>query len=224
MTGRGILIAVILGVFASGPLAAKEPLGLIVYKAGEAYLTSGGKTRAAQANELVGRGDTLKTKSGKVTIQLKAGVVFAISNNTEVNIAKLDDKASAIKLKQGSVAGQVKSSKGYGFQIIAPTAVAGVRGTDVIVEADEKGDSKVMVENGTVDVSDEQGKEKQAVGDGEKVVCSTKGIQKGIMDAFEKQKFEIFKEFNRVKKMNLEMIIEQKRQNRELIQKQLQMP
>lgn len=222
MIHKKAIVATLLAVFVSFPLAAKEPLGLIVYKNGGAVLVSGGRERSVNTNDLVGQGDALKTTSGRITVQLRSGVVFAISPNTEVSMDKLHEKAAGLKVKKGAVAVQIKKGDGFDFQITTPTAIAGVRGTDVIVEVDPaKKEDKVMVENGTVEVTDEKGEKKESVGDGQKVVCTTQGIQRGILEAFEKQKFQIFAEFARVKKANLEMIIEQKRINRDLMKKQL---
>ena len=224
MIVRMMLVTSFVGVCFVFPLSAKEPLGLVVYKNGGALLVSGSRTRNLQTNDLVGQGDVLRTTTGRITVQLRSGVVFAISPNTNVTVDKLQAKAVSLKVGQGSVSAQVKKGDGFEFQVVAPTAIAGVRGTDVIVEVEPaKGESKVMVENGTVEVTDPSGEKKEVVGDGEKVTSTTKGIQKGILEAFEKQKFEIFKEFDRVKKANLEMIIEQKRINRDLMKKQMEM-
>ena len=224
MIRRTLLIVVLLGAFVTFPLSAKEMLGLVVYKTGHAVMVSGSKTKSVHTNDLVGQGDQLKTTTGRMTVQLRSGVVFAIAPNTQVSVDSLQQKGVSLKIKGGSVAAQVKKGGGFSVRIVAPTAIAGVRGTDVIVEADPaKGESKVLVENGTVEVADEKGEKKEVVTDGEKVTCTTQGFQKAILEAFEKQKFAIFQEFNKVKKANLEMIIEQKRINRDIMNKQMEM-
>ncbi len=223
MNRRIAAISTVLVFFLAAPLAAKEALGLVVYKNGPAFLVVGSKSRAINTNDLVGQGDVLKTGAGRMTVQLKSGVVFAIAPNTQVTVERLQQAAVSIKVSQGSVAGQVKKGDGYKMQLVTPTAIAGVRGTDVIVEADPtKGESKVLVENGTVEVTDPKTEKKEVVNHGEKVTSTTEGLQKGILEAFEKQKFQIFQEFERVKKANLEMIVEQKRINRELMRKQME--
>jgi len=195
-------------------LEAGKPMGLVVFKKGRVYLYRGGKRSVLKKDDLLMARDRIRTgRRAKVSIQFRTGAIFRIGPKSNVTIRSLHRKSVAMKLGSGSVAGRVK---GYRVQITTPTAIAGVRGTEFIVESSQK-KAKVLVNKGIVEVTNPRGVEKKTVTAGKKVVATTRGLQLSIMQAYEKQKFKIFAEFNRVKKANIEMLIEQKRRNMEMM-------
>lgn len=219
-------VILLLPLFFPGPVSADgEPLGLVVYTKGQAHLVHGGKKQNLQKDTLVGAGDSLQTTAnGHITVQFRTGVIFRVGPRSNVKVKTLAANAVRMSVSGGSLGTRLRRPGDYRIDIETPTAVAGVRGTDVIVEVnEEKKESKVMVDKGVVEVTDSKGENKTAVEAGTKVTATTTGLQKGILEAFEKQKFEIFQQFEKEKRKNIEMLIEQKRRNRELMEQQQKM-
>ena len=211
----------------TAPLAAKSPLGMVVFKKGSVKVIRSGKTKRAGVNFLVEAGDTIRTASGaRVSVQLSSGVIFQVGPSSAMKINSLGKRIN-LGLKRGSMSGRFKRGKSRSMRIQTPTAIAGVRGTDFIVEVNDSGgakpDSKVMVDKGAVNVKDARtGKQAMVKAGNKGVVSVTRGIQTGIMEAYEKQKFAIFEQFNRQKKANIEMLMEMKRKNRDMFNRQNQ--
>ena len=223
-----ILIFGLVIALGSSPLLAGSGMGLVVFKKGASYIYKGGVKNKLKNNSLVNPGDTVQTtKSSRVSIQFASGIIVQVGPASRVKISSITAHKSHrdvnLSLSSGSIAGR-KKGKYNKLQIRTPTAIASVRGTDFIVETnDESGEpeSKVMVDKGRIDVNDKNSDKTVVVKTGTKAVVSkTKGIISGILEAHEKQKFAIMKQFNRQKKANLEMIIEQKRKNQEMLRKQ----
>lgn len=192
--------------------------------------------RVIQKNTTLAAGAEIRTgKKSSVTLQLSPTLMCRIGENTVLRLETLSGK-TRLQLKTGSVGARVQPNTGTQMQVVTPTAVAGVRGTEFIVESDagdisqadegstENPESRVLVNEGTVAVSpanDETAS--RDVGAGNKIVSDGENLKLSILAQFEKQKFSIFDGFEKLKKKNYEAYLEQVRRNEELKEQMEQM-
>ena len=112
--------------------------------------------------------DTIRTgKDGIVDIQIVDGVIIRIKQNSELKLSEIliEDNGNIIKTKLDLKSGKVftKTTKKLNgessFVIATPTFVAGVRGTEFIVE-ESGGKEQTLVSDGAVNIEklDENGK------------------------------------------------------------------
>lgn len=221
-----LLLISLLAAFASLPLQAQTArMALVVFKKGTATVVHAGKESPAKVNDIIYEKDEIRTgKDGELSIQLASGVMMKVAPGSAlvVEMISRDGKESnfALQLKQGSMLAKAdREGKGLNMTIQSPTAIAGVRGTELIVDASPDR-TAVLVNNGSVHVTDPAGTRSVDVEGGNKVVADTQGFQQGIMDAFEKQRFAILDQFEKEKRANFENVLDQIRRNRELIEGQ----
>ena len=154
------------GLFVSCKPKKKVPDGkdrpmivaLLIGKSGK--LIRDQKTLDLKAGDFLYSSDRIEL-GAKTTadIQTAAGIVFKLGENSTLDIAnaiKLTNGGTydALELKKGSVFAKIqKMPAGSEFTIRTPSFVAGVRGTEFLVESDESGKSKVAVKEGKVAVS-----------------------------------------------------------------------
>ncbi len=221
ITNRFIFLLLI-SFFVSGALSGLTAAGhaLIVGVKGSAKVEQSGKTKAARKDMLVKTGAVVRTaKKAFVMIQLSKTLIVRVGESTVVTLSELKEGGNGqLTLSKGSVGAKVDSSTKHKFSVATPTATASVRGTEFIVETPEENpeeEATVLVNEGEVAVEDEAGNS-AAVGEGSKAEVSAEGLKTSIMEEFEKQKFEIFAEFEKLKKLNYEAFVEQLRRNEEL--------
>jgi hypothetical protein len=142
--------------------------GVVTFAKGDNKLLSkDGKERLIKRETLFFKEDTIVTsKDGIVDIQLVDGVMIRIKQSTELKLQDIlvEDNGNSIKTKMNLKSGKVftKSSKKLNadssFVIVTPTFVAGVRGTEFIVE-DSEGKDQALVSDGSVSIEalDENG-------------------------------------------------------------------
>ncbi|MBI2251413.1 MAG: FecR domain-containing protein [Armatimonadetes bacterium] len=100
---------------------------------------------------------TLKNSEAKILIQ--GGHVIRLYENTQIQLAKLDEKASAKGFKFIQNIGKIWThvEKLFGkdeyFEVQTPTAVLAVRGTDFYSQVEADGTTKVGVGSGQIEVS-----------------------------------------------------------------------
>jgi len=105
--------------------------------------------------------DEIRTgKDSVADIQLMDGVIIRIKQNSVITLKKIwvdsgrKEMAANIELNKGAIFAKVisKLTKNSAFNVKTPTSVAGVRGTEFLVQ--ESGDkSEVLVNDGTVAVN-----------------------------------------------------------------------
>ena len=215
---KAILLSIVF-LFGAASLEAAKPMALVVFASGKAELRRGEKTQKLKVRTLLEEGDVILTHDkARVSIQFSEGVISQIGAGTTIEISTLKKSGgnveAALKMQQGSLAMSVARG-GNAIQVTTPTSVAGVRGTEFIIESEEEA-TQVLVNEGTVNVSN--GTEDEDVEAGHKVTASAEALQGGILAAFEKQKFEIIEQLKKSREKNLEHLIEQIRKNQELIQ------
>ncbi len=114
-----------------------------------------------EAGQGIELGDIIRTKEdSKVEITFTDGTVIGVAANTKINIMDYlvegtERKRGLIKLSRGKLRAIVtKASKGAKpgrFNVVTPTAITGVRGTDFFV-FHSKGLTKLAVKEGSVDI------------------------------------------------------------------------
>ncbi len=143
--------------------------GVITFNKGDNKLVSKeGKEQKIQREMFFFKEDTIRTgKDGIVDIQIVDGVIIRIKQNSELKLSEIliEDNGNIIKTKLDLKSGKVftKTTKKLNgessFVIATPTFVAGVRGTEFIVEESEDKE-QTLVSDGAVNIEklDENGK------------------------------------------------------------------
>ena len=203
--------------------AAEKPLGIVVFIKGKVEIKRAGKNRRVKRHNLVHTGDEIRTsKTAKVSVQFGDGAIFSVGPDTTLVIKSLQDirqkRLIHMNMKKGSVAGKVRKGK-YDVSIKTPAAIAGVRGTEFIVEARDAA-TKVLVNQGEVRVTSADGKNEAMVQAGKKIEADVANFQQSIMEEHEKQKFKIVEQFDKQKESNFQALVEQQRRTEEMFEEQ----
>lgn len=222
------LIAILLTASSFLALHAEEKaLALVVQTAGKSDLVRDGKTLGVKANDLVRKGDLLRTsKDASMSVQLSTGAIFRMGPDTEVALQDLvrDGTGFHVKLdvKKGQLASKLDQlSKKDTYQVQTPTAVAGVRGTSFIVEISSAVQSaEVLVSDGAVAVTDNKTGTEQVCPSGSKIVADGRAMIQSLVDEHEKEKFRIFADMKKFQRENFEQLIEQQKRNQEMMRQQ----
>ncbi len=142
--------------------------GVVTFTKGDTKLLSkDGKEKKIQKDTFFFKEDTIITgKDGIVDVQLSDGVVIRVKQNSKLKLQDIivGDNGNTInaklKLESGKVFAKTdkKLASGSSFKISTPTFVAGIRGTEFIVE-DSDGKDQTLVSDGSVSVEtlDENG-------------------------------------------------------------------
>lgn len=165
------LVGIILALSACKKEAAVEnaPVGEVISTEGEALITRGANTLPAALNAPLFLNDVIETKTGKIKIKFKDDSTFALSDNSKIIITQFlmdsatNTRTSKIDMAKGqlrSVVSKHFTGAGSEVNIATPTAVAGIRGTELAVAA-EPDKSSVYVLDGTVEVYKPQEPEKR---------------------------------------------------------------
>jgi rhodanese-related sulfurtransferase len=142
---------------------SKDYIGKITKTEGKAVILKIGELRASpvEAGLVVELGDIIRTMDeSKVEITFTDGSVVGLAANSKIDIMDYlvegtERRKGLIKLSRGKLRAIVtKASKGAKpgrFNVITPTAITGVRGTDFFV-FHVKGLTKLAVKEGSVDI------------------------------------------------------------------------
>ena len=199
---RTSAIALLLVVFLGGAALA-APMKVTVSKvAGTVEVKAGAGWKALKNGDTVPVGAEVKTGAGSSCILTWAGGnVAKVKAQTTLSVSAdktgAGDEKSSIALKAGGVSAHAKklSTRNSSFEVKTPTAVAGVRGTDIIAEI-EAGNVTFGVSDGNLEVT--VGDEVFMVDDGFLVNISEMGeftepipIPADMMEKLEKEFDEI---------------------------------
>lgn len=197
-------------------------------------------------------------KDSKVDLQFQTGTQLRVGPSSKIKLENAsilsgeNFSQTLIRIHAGSLYAKVnKLEKGSSMALVTPTAIASVRGTDFLTKV-EQGQSTVLVEDGTVAVSDDQSIKEEVVEGGNKANVDGEEVSVGpldeddkrelqeygsniqgiteqgrqqiesIMQTFEDQKAEILKAIDDQKAANRELIEGQLESNRQLIDNQLE--
>ncbi len=137
---------------------AADSFGIFMAVKGDVKIETNGKKSAAKVREKVFQDSSVETgPDGRAKIVMSDRSVVHISPDSKVKIAKYSDKDGAknveLSLSKGKVRNEVKGAYGESnkYEVKTPTAVAGVRGTDFIVDHNIKTNTtEVKTMEGTV--------------------------------------------------------------------------
>lgn len=93
------------------------------------------ENNGVHVGQIVKQTDIVRTENGKVTLQSREGATILVKEFTKIRVASLNKKITNIETVNGSMLIRVsnKLDTGSEFNIVTPTAVAGVRGTTFFV-------------------------------------------------------------------------------------------
>lgn len=218
-------------IFLAAQLHAEEPkaLALVVQATGKSEIVRAGKSTGVKVNDLVKKGDVIRTLAdGTMSVQLSTGAIFRMAPGTEVVLQDLVRDSSGFRVrldvKRGSLASKLdKLGKSDAYVVSTPTAVAGVRGTEFLVEiAQAATTASVMVNDGSVAVAGSEGQQEQVCPSGSKIVADGKAMIQSLLDIHEQEKMRIFAELKNFQRANFETLVEQQRKNQEMMQQMRQ--
>ncbi len=122
-------------------VSAPEPVGKVASIEGKGTITRNQKKLAIKKNMDVFQGDQVDTQTKKTIVQIgfKDGTAISVSGKTNLIIKKkiitAKKSTTLLKLLKGKVRSKVKKLQpGSDYKVATKTAVAGVRGTDFVVE------------------------------------------------------------------------------------------
>lgn len=132
--------------------------GSLLFAVGDVSISHAGVKQVAKKGDLIQEGDTINTgdkSAAIVEFEGNSGSV-EIQQNSEFTISKFNDKDQELIAKTGTIwLNAKKLKKDTNFQVILPTAVAGIRGTKLFsFENKEIGVTGVCHCQGAVDFKD----------------------------------------------------------------------
>jgi hypothetical protein len=107
---------------------------------------------AVTTDTALDNGDSLKTRKGSCTLTYGDQATFVLQENTSVTV---DEKEASqdISLITGKILGKVNHQTAVKpFQVVTPSAIAAVRGTEVDFAYDDQGQFAVDLHNGKIHV------------------------------------------------------------------------
>ncbi|HMB01165.1 MAG TPA: FecR domain-containing protein, partial [Spirochaetota bacterium] len=130
-----------------------------VYKGDVKILKQGQAASRAHRFQKVDAGDVIKTgPSGYVEVLLLNKTLLRVAPNSIFTL-KGEGRSREVKLTKGKLWSAInKLSADQKFNFSTPTAVAGIRGTVVRIEADAEGNERIACEEGKISVSTADGK------------------------------------------------------------------
>ncbi|MEQ8352415.1 MAG: FecR family protein [Leptospiraceae bacterium] len=228
-----ILLASVLPLFVSPfqPVAAEQEttrrIGLVTFRVGDAEIKRGDRIQKIRVRELVEEKDVIRTgKNSRVVVQFSKGAFISVQENSEVVVKNIQHTQSRLDFFINIISGnlgvdaQKNGSQKYNIQIQGPTAVALVRGTTFIVEAEGQ-TTRILVGEGEVEVQG-PGAANLLVKAGERALAEmgpnkSIGIEKNLMDDFEASRLKMLEEFRASKARNFDHLIDQVERNKNLM-------
>ena len=143
----GLTVGVVLFLAGSGCLQAAEPAGVIKRVNGEVRIERGGKPLEATAGTRVMPSDRLVTgRDGSVGVSLRDDTLVSAGPNTSLEVEQFQFNSTTyegsvvMRVLRGTMAmitGLIARANPQALTVRTPTATAGVRGTEFIVEVPE---------------------------------------------------------------------------------------
>ena len=166
-----IFAVVLLSILLSAHAVAQET-GNIAYAEGEVTVRRGNSRVAAEIGDALFEGDVVVTASGSLAIlSLSGRGKVKLRGSTTLALESLGSR-TRVKLQRGGVFSRVRKLAGRsGYEVLTPSAVAGVRGTEFFVafgrRVEEESDVWLCVNEGIVEVRIPEQGEAVAVEEGE---------------------------------------------------------
>ncbi|MFH0977195.1 MAG: FecR family protein [Spirochaetota bacterium] len=165
---------IILFIFNGCAFKASEDARIIFIMEGGEITHSDGKKEPAALKMLVRKGDTIKTGSGFIMLQIGDDILTRIEPNSTVQMAKLfEGEETRLALDDGQIISRIKKLRRNSFIIKTPTATASVRGTQYSVSY-YKNRSVLAVKEGRVqiDIKEKSGEKQKMVEAGNTMVIN----------------------------------------------------
>lgn len=146
--------------------AEDKPLAYFYSVEGDVKVKAAGdaKWEAAEAQVLLYVDDLVKTeRDGKAVIRFNSGHIVKLDPLADLHIALAVENANSEKinldLNMGRTFIKVKKVSGVdtNFNVKTPTAVAGVRGTEFIIQVNQDSSSVITLLSGSLEVTADQG-------------------------------------------------------------------
>lgn len=143
-------------------LMAEKAVAVVMYASGERTHIQAGQSVDLETQDLIRPGDEIETGAdGRVNLQCSSGIIFQIGPSSHIKVSDLVANPGQdnifIRIELGTLSTVVNRADGaQNLEIRTPTAVANVRGTEFIIEAEED-ETSVMVQEGEVEVEDSSG-------------------------------------------------------------------
>lgn len=138
---RWVLAALVI----ASPAMAQDTAGTVKSVRGPVRIVSAGSERPAAAGDALNAGERVVTgPEAAAGLSLADGTLLAVGPRSSLNLQKFGydpttrDGSIALELLEGSmrmVSGLIAKASARAVQVITPTAVVGIRGTDFVVEA-----------------------------------------------------------------------------------------
>lgn len=118
-----------------------------------------------QAGDDLHEGDLIEVKQGRVELTLQGVGRLRIFADTSLRLQPRQNDSWSVQLLSGRLWSIVEELHGGGYQVQTPTTVAGVRGTEFVVDANDE-ETEISVASGEVEAR--HGGETRRVRGGEK--------------------------------------------------------
>ena len=148
----------LLGLTLLSAQALAEPVCEVLAVSGEALLQTGEDGRALVLGERLEAGAELRTGAGgRVRLRFLDGSTLVMADRSRLRIEQFEQskgrpREASLLLLLGLIGQKVSSSAGGSWRVHTPTAVTAVRGTEFMVEVDDKLATLVHVQSGVVAV------------------------------------------------------------------------
>ena len=131
-------------------------------------------------NTSLNNGDSVKTKNGSCVLVYADQATFSLDANTSITVKDQTDTKD-ILLDLGKLRAKVNHEKVIKpFQVVTPTAVGAVRGTDVTFDFNDQGQLTIQLENGNMLVYNDEAEMKVDLG-GKKTIIVQYDAEAGIL-------------------------------------------
>ncbi|MBI3395807.1 MAG: FecR domain-containing protein [Spirochaetia bacterium] len=157
-THKVLLLSIVVSTLVFGACSKKEVRTgdnslMIIELTGQSIVVKADKEIPAVVGMLVGGDDVIRIVTGTLDAQSRVGAVMRLRAGSTMSVKHLTGgRDTEVNLKSGSLTGRLdKARAGDNLSVVSPTAIAGVRGTTFLVEADASS-SSVRVIDGRVAV------------------------------------------------------------------------
>lgn len=160
MSANRVLVFVFMALFSVTSFAAEE-FGIFMIVKGDVKIDTDGKKTPAKVTGKIFKGSTVETgPGGRAKIAMSDKSIVHISPESKVKIAEYSadpaKKNVKLELSHGKIRNEVEGNYNdkNKYEVKTPTAVAGVRGTDFIVNHDIKSNTtEVITFKGAVELT-----------------------------------------------------------------------
>lgn len=170
---RTVLVVIVFGWSA---IASAADENRVVLARGNVTVRSNDGARDAVIGMTLAEGDQIRTgRDSSVRLLLASSAVVDLSENTSMVVTRASStQKTSIKIWSGRLWARVTKMFGSSeFEVEGPNAVAGVRGTEFVVEVASDGSTDINVLDGSVAVQNRMGGPIQMLGVGERIGAQT---------------------------------------------------